>query len=147
MAGPPPVCLIADMTDTALAEENARLKAHLSETEAALADAVEAQRRLESIVSELRRETFGPRSEKLDPEQFNLPLEAAQEKARRALKGQGSAERATPGRNRGHLPRHLPRIERIIEPETTLWSPLRAPLVRATMATRLRRDGQDRRGR
>ncbi|MBV6637549.1 MAG: transposase, partial [Mameliella sp.] len=110
------------MTDTALAEENARLKAHLSETEAALADAVEAQRLLESIVSELRRETFGPRSEKLDPEQFNLPLEdvelaqgvlgAAQEKARRALKGQGSAERATPGRNRGHLPKHLPRIER-----------------------------------
>lgn len=38
-------------------------------------DAVEAQRRLESIVSELRRKKFGQRSEKLDPEQFNLPLE------------------------------------------------------------------------
>nr|WP_165481288.1 hypothetical protein [Sulfitobacter indolifex] len=38
-------------------------------------DAVEAQRWLESIVSELRREKFGQRSEKLGPEQFNLPLE------------------------------------------------------------------------
>lgn len=130
MAGRPSLCLIAVMTDTALTEENALLKARLAETEAALADAVEAQRRLESIVSELRRETFGPRSEKLDPEQFNLPLEdveiaqgvleAAQEKARRALKGRGPAERGTPNRNRGHLPKQLPRIERIVEPESTL---------------------------
>ena len=126
----PPVCLIAAMTDTALAEENALLKARLAETEAALADAVEAQKRLESIVSELRREKFGRRSEKLDPEQFNLPLEdvelaqgvldAAQEKARRALKGQGAAESGVPKRNRGHLPKHLPRIERVIEPKSTL---------------------------
>ena len=124
------MCLIAAMTDTALAEENALLKARLAETEAALADAVEAQKRLESIVSELRREKFGRKSEKLDPEQFNLPLEdvelaqgvldAAQEKARRALKGQGAAESGAPNRNRGHLPKHLPRVERIIEPETTM---------------------------
>ena len=117
VAGPRSLCLIAVMTDTALAEANVRLKARLAESEAALADAVEAQRRLECIVSELRREKFGPRSEKLDPEQFNLPLEdvelaqgvleAAQEKARRALKGQGPAN-GTPNRNRGHLPKHLP---------------------------------------
>jgi transposase len=118
-----------DMSDAALAEENARLKARLAQTEAALADAVEAQRRLESIVSELRRDKFGARSEKLDSEQFNLPLEdveiaqgvldAAQEKARRALKGDVAEPRA-PKRNRGHLPDHLPRIERVIEPESTL---------------------------
>jgi hypothetical protein len=63
------------MIHAALAEENARLRARLAETEAALADAQESQRRLESIVSELRREKFGAKSEKLDPEQFNLPLE------------------------------------------------------------------------
>ena len=34
------MCLIVVMTDTALAQENARLKARLAETEAALADAV-----------------------------------------------------------------------------------------------------------
>jgi transposase len=29
-----------------------------------------------------------------------------------------------PARNRGHLPSHLPRVERVIEPASTLWSPL-----------------------
>jgi len=119
-----------DMTDADLAAENARLKARLAETEAALADAQEAQRRLESIVSELRREKFGRASEKLDADQFNLPLEdveiaqgvleAAQEKARQALKGSGDTGEHKPKRNRGHLPNHLPRIERVIEPESTL---------------------------
>ncbi|RHZ91848.1 IS66 family transposase, partial [Cereibacter sphaeroides] len=118
------------MNDHALAAENALLKARLAETEAALADAVEAQRRLESIIGELRRERFGPASEKLDPEQFNLPLEdvevaqgileAAQEKARRALKGSGADAERPARRNRGHLPAHLPRIERVIEPASTL---------------------------
>ena len=120
--------LIRKMIHAALAEENARLRARLAETEAALADAQESQRRLESIVSELRREKFGAKSEKLDPDQFNLPLEdvevaqgvleAAQERARQALKG-GTDQDCPPKRNRGHLPKHLPRIERVIEPETT----------------------------
>ena len=65
MAAVPPLCMIPIMTDTILAEENARLKARLAETEAALADAVEAQKRLESIVSELRREKFGRKITKL----------------------------------------------------------------------------------
>lgn len=118
------------MNDAALAEENACLKARLAETEAALADAVEAQRRLESIIGELRRKKFGAKSEKLDAEQFNLPLEdveiaqgileAAQEKARGALKGRAADESRPANRNRGHLPKHLPRIERVIEPESTL---------------------------
>lgn len=122
--------MITVMTHAALSEENASLKARLAETEAALADAVEAQRRLESIIGELQRERFGPRSEKLDPEQFNLPLEdvelaqgvleAAWQKARRALKGAGPTESRPSNRNRGHLPKHLPRIERVIEPASTL---------------------------
>ncbi len=74
-------------------------------------------------------EKFGKRSEKLDPEQFNLPLEdvelaqgvlqAAQERARQALKAGMDDQERSPRRNRGHLPKHLPRIERVIEPETT----------------------------
>jgi transposase len=118
------------MADTALSQENAFLRARLAETEAALANAVEAQRRLERIVGELRREKFGPRSEKLDQDQFNLPLEdvevaqgvleAAQERARQALKGGTNDQERTPKRNRGHLPKHLPRIERVVEPESTL---------------------------
>ena len=73
-----------------------------------------------------------PGHEKLDPEQLNLPLdvvieiaqgvlEAAQEKARRsALKGKGAGKDGKANRNRGHLPKHLPRLERVIEPEATL---------------------------
>jgi transposase len=118
------------MTIAALSEENARLKALLAQTQTALADAEEARRRLEVIVSELRRDKFGARSEKLSTEQHNLPLEdveiaqgildAAQEKADAVIKGK-SADGAPPrNRNRGQLPAHLPRVERVIEPESTL---------------------------
>ena len=112
-----------------LARENMLLKARLAEVEAALADAQEAQQRLESIVTLLRREKFGARSEKLSPDQFNLPLEdvelaqgvlqAAQEKAEAAL-GKANGANGAPRRNRGHLPAHLPRVERVIEPASTL---------------------------
>jgi transposase len=118
------------MNATDLATENAALKARLAQTEAALADAVEAQRRLESVIGELRRERFGTKSEKLDPDQFNLPLEdvelaqgvleAAQEKAKAALKGTSEGESKPRNRNRGHLPPHLPRVERVIEPKSRL---------------------------
>ena len=81
-----------------LAEENASLKAllarsqlDLAEHQAALAASEEARRRLETIIDDLRREKFGSKSEKLTPDQYNLPLEdveiaqgvldAAQEKA------------------------------------------------------------------
>ncbi len=83
-----------------------------------------------SLVSELRRDKFGARSEKLDPEQFNLPLEdvevaegvlaAAQDKARAALQGKQADPDRPATRNRGHLPAHLPRVERVIEPASKL---------------------------
>ena len=87
-------------------------------------------RRLEGIISELRRDRFGARSEKLDPEQFNLPLEdveiaqgvleAAQEKAHRTLKSHAPDKGRQVTCNRGHLPAHLRRIKRGLEPESTL---------------------------
>ena len=106
------------MDAAALARENALLKARLSEVEAALAEVREANRRLEDILRTSRREKFGKRSEKLSPDQFNLPLEdaelaqgvleAAQEKAEAALqRARGDAPRK-PKRNRGHLPPDLP---------------------------------------
>lgn len=116
------------MNVAALSEENAKLKALLAEAQTALAQSEEARRRLESIVSDLKREKFGSRSEKLSPEQFNLPLEdieiaqgvldAAQEKAEATIGGKPSGK--TRHRNRGQLPLHLPRVERVIEPESTL---------------------------
>lgn len=60
-----------------LARENALLKARLAEVEATLAETQEANR-LQDILHAAQREKFGKRSEKLSPDQFNLPLEDAE---------------------------------------------------------------------
>ena len=118
------------MDADALTRENAHLKARLAEVEATLAEVQEANRRLEDILRTSQRVQFGKSSEKLSPDQFNLPLEdaelaqgvleAAQEKAEAALQRAREEEPRKPKRNRGHLPAHLPRIERVIEPASTL---------------------------
>jgi len=82
--------------------------------------------RLEQMLSQLRRMQFGKRSEKLDPDQFNLALEdveqavaqaiAEEEKKDPAYK-QARSEKRRAGR--GSLPDHLPRIDMVIEPEET----------------------------
>lgn len=113
-----------------LARENALLKARLAEVEATLAETQEANRRLQDILHAAQREKFGKSSEKRSPDQFNLPLEdaefaqgvleAAQEKAEAAMQRARGEEPRSPKRNRGHLPFHLPRVERVIEPASTL---------------------------
>lgn len=107
-------------------DEISLLRAELAATKAELVQSEEARRRLELIVDGLRREKFGCKSEKLTPEQRNLPLEdveyaqgvldAAQDKANKSA---GVTPKTAPKRNRGALPAHLPRIEQVIEPETT----------------------------
>jgi len=123
------------MDVASLTEENLALKelleqtqANLAEHQAALAQSEEARRRLESILSDLQRDKFGAKSEKLNPEQYNLPLEdveiaqgildAAHEKAEALIKP-APKEPGTRNSNRGSLPPHLPRVERIMEPEST----------------------------
>jgi transposase len=118
------------MNSAALSEEISALKARLAETEAALAESQEARRRLEGILSDLQREKFGSKSEKLSPDQYNLPLEdvelaqgvldAAHEKAEATLGGKRAGANRPRNRNRGHLPAHLPRVERVIEPDSIL---------------------------
>jgi transposase len=113
-----------------LRNENERLKEQLAQTQAALAESEEARQRLETIVVNMRREKFGAKSEKLRPDQFHLPLEdveiaqgvldAAQEKAAALIKGKSDGALRPSNRNRGQLPAHLPRVERIIEPKSTL---------------------------
>ena len=66
------------MDADALSRENAHLKARLAEVEAALAEVQEANRRLEGILRASQRERFGKSSERLSPDQFNLPLEDAE---------------------------------------------------------------------
>src|SRR5690348_14985309 len=82
--------------------------------------------RLRHLIRQLQRLRFGRRSEKLDPDQLALALEdveqavaeieAQLEKADPAVK---RARVETRRAGRGSLPEHLPRVEIVIEPETT----------------------------
>lgn len=82
---------------------------------------------MEILVKAFRQALFGRRSEKTDPDQFELALEDI-ETAIAKLNAEGEdnalvrpAGKSTPRKtNRGSLPKHLPRIEEIIEPEETL---------------------------
>ena len=82
--------------------------------------------RLDHIIAVLRRTQFGRKSERLDADQIELALEdvqtalaaedAAAEKAQPTLAASAKKARRV---NRGALPKHLPRVEVVIEPETT----------------------------
>src|SRR3954449_823818 len=82
--------------------------------------------RLELVIRQLVRAQFGRKSERLDPEQFqlileNLDQEIAATKAPRQEAEDSDANRrprrAPARRNLGHLPAHLERYEVVIEPE------------------------------
>lgn len=87
---------------------------------------VERIAQLEKLLADVKRALFGRKSEKADPDQFELALEdietavasiqAAEEADERQVAGKPRPRKA----NRGSLPRHLPRIEEVIEPESTL---------------------------
>lgn len=86
--------------------------------------------RLEALVKAARQALFGRKSEKLDPDQFELALEDI-ETAIKVVEAEKEADPSTPkspdaqdsgtaktrAANRGHLPKHLPRVEQTIEPE------------------------------
>lgn len=118
------------MNPDVLQRENERLKALLAETQEALSTSEEARRRLEAIIGQMNREKFGSKSEKLTPDQFHLPLEdvaiaqgvldAAQENAERIITGKRDSALRLARRNRGRLPPHLERVERVIEPDSIL---------------------------
>lgn len=83
--------------------------------------------RLRHFIRQLQRMQFGRRSEKLDPDQLALALEDLEQAV---VEADAEAEKADPplrqarGRkrrqSRGALPDHLPRIEVVIEPATTV---------------------------
>ncbi len=80
---------------------------------------------LEKLVADFKRALFGARSEKTDPEQFELALEdietamAAVHAEDAALDPPASHAAKPRNTNRGSLPKHLPRVEEVIEPEQT----------------------------
>lgn len=86
----------------------------------------EQNARLEALVAAFKQAMFGRKSEKIDPDQFELALEDI-ETAIARVEAEGEAnplvtptQTLTPRKaNRGSLPKHLPRIEEVIEPEST----------------------------
>lgn len=80
--------------------------------------------RLEKLVAAFKQAAFGRKSEKTDPDQFDLALEDL-ETAMAAIHAEDEADASAGNRinkpratNRGSLPKHLPRIEEVIEPES-----------------------------
>jgi len=91
-----------------------------------LAERDELTRRVEAmhhIIRQFQRAQYGRRSERLDPDQLPLALEereitAAREQATAEKRATAPRPRSEPGQRKS-LPAHLPRIEVVIEPETT----------------------------
>ena len=107
-----------------LPDDIAALKAMLVASEARNLRKDERIDRLEKLVAAFRQAAFGRKSEKSDPDQFELALEDletaiatvhAEEAANGPVASRASKPRAA---NRGSLPKHLPRIEEVIEPES-----------------------------
>lgn len=87
----------------------------------------EQNARLEALVAAFKQALFGRKSEKIDPDQFELALEDIETAIARVEAGGEANPLVTPTQtstprkvNRGSLPKHLPRIEEVIEPEGTL---------------------------
>ena len=79
--------------------------------------------RMHHIIRQFQRAQFGRHSEKLDPDQLQLALEEgeiarAHEQAAAEKRTPAPRPRPEPGRRKS-LPAHLPRVEVVIEPETT----------------------------
>jgi transposase len=105
------------MADATLPDDPGTLKAML------LAERARAER-LEQIIKELQRHRFGRRAETLPEDQLLLGLEeveqatasseAAEEEAAPVERARRSAKRHA---NRGALPKHLPRVEMVVDIE------------------------------
>ncbi|MBY6059814.1 IS66 family transposase, partial [Leisingera daeponensis] len=84
----------------------------------------EANKRLEHLVAELNQVVHGKRSEKLSEDERQLAFEeleiavAEVETQQNAQTSTGPAPRKPARRNRGNLPKDLPRIEKVIEPDS-----------------------------
>ncbi|WP_162801405.1 IS66 family transposase [Azospirillum brasilense] len=110
-----------EMALVALQGERDHFKAAYEEAEA-------ERQRLDEVLQQLKRAQSGPKSERLDPEQFQLALENVEQDLATAAAAREEAAVDTPGEGRrraparrtlGHLPRHLEREEVRIEPADT----------------------------
>jgi transposase len=101
-----------------------------------LAERAESER-LRQIIRELQRHRFGRRAESLPEEQLQLGLEeaeqveaASQAKAEEHEPDQRKAGATRRRANRGALPAHLPRIETVVDIDSTICPGCGGPLHR-----------------
>lgn len=88
--------------------------------ETALEESRAEVERLRLVVRQFQRARFGPRSERLDPDQLQLGLEdldadLARAEAREPEPPDGERVRAAKPAHRGPLPEHLPRSEAVLD--------------------------------
>jgi transposase len=109
-----------------LARDHHRLAHEKAVLEGEVDRLAEQNARLDHIVSVLRRAHFGRRSERLSSDQIELALEdvetgfgVADREAETANGLVAREARKARRANRGHLPKHLPREEVVIEPDVT----------------------------
>lgn len=80
--------------------------------------------RLEALVASFKKALFGAKSEKIDPAQYELELEGIETAIAQVEAEIDADERTAPVRppklrqtNRGSLPKHLERVDVVVEPE------------------------------
>ncbi len=104
-------------------------RARRAALEAEMATLAEHNRRLEHLVKEFQHALYGRKSEKLDADARQLAFEDLETAVAEAEEAQERTSMPAPAprdgragikRNQGRLPMELPRIEHVIEPETTL---------------------------
>jgi transposase len=101
-----------------LPDDPALLKAMLTELLAALRASRREGERLRERLDQLLRRLYGPRSERLNPDQLLLfpePLEAEAKAPSLPMEPGESAKARPKGHGRQQLPRHLPRDRRVYE--------------------------------
>ncbi|MBX5167015.1 IS66 family transposase [Rhizobium sp. NZLR4b] len=116
----------ADLPDDVAALKAMLIAAQAREVgkDAQIARKDERIERLEKLVAAFKQAAFGRKSEKTDPEQFDLALEDL-ETVMAAIHAEDEADAPAGNRitkpraiNRGSLPQHLTRVEEVIEPES-----------------------------
>ena len=114
--------LLEDQTSTVerLRAERDSLRVERDAIQAARDTAAAEVDKLQLMIRQLLRAQYGPRSEKLDPDQLQLGLEEV-EQSLGIAQAPAPARTKTPGerrpaqRNRGALPPHLPRYEVVVD--------------------------------
>ena len=122
---PDDVAALKAMLIAAQAREAAKDSAIASKDEH-IARKDERIERLEKLVAAFKQAAFGRKSEKTDPDQFDLALEDL-ETAMAVIHAEDEADTPAANRlakpraiNRGSLPKHLPRVEEVIEPDSLI---------------------------